>query len=527
MNKNSSSQWIVYVAAIASVGYAAYKYLVHDRKTPRQLKEEGTVCYAEKRFGEALEKYQEALKMLRAQNSPPELELAVKLYNNLSQTMFALKNYPGALEYAEQTLQLNPQHLNSFKRLAKLEKIGRGYGGDKGLAVLTAYLILLKEVGGGAPGAVDPSGTAGDGQEPSWEEWRQVLSLKISEQAKQRAQALAPSDSLQVPLVKLEEILLTFQGILRDGAFGEVTAADEAMLACISNRHYAELLQQLSAAKQAGELSKRSLFLIGNIRFVQKRLQEAVRYLDRAGTRYSDVLSIYMQKLHHPGASIPEDKLGRVLAKNQDPIIGVYLAQVQLAMNNVGYYLAKMVELENEQSSPLPFIANAKSQFEMGEYQEVAKTLRRALALFPEDISVVCTGVELLSQLKDHAEASFLQELLEQLEQPAVSNSPRCAFFRYVGYSSLEETQRAASALEAAIALDPYNASLLMQQGYELIHRHEAAGLALMEQAAALAPESAEETFKQMLTYKSMCLVQELFPKVAELALPLPEKERE
>ncbi|KAI5175902.1 hypothetical protein NEFER02_1762 [Nematocida sp. LUAm2] len=516
MREKKVPQWVPYVAAGVALGYAIYNYFKSSKKTPEELKEEGTSCYVLKNYEEALAKYNEALALIPAKEAHPEL--ICKLYNNISQVYYAVENYKNSQEYAELVLAINPKHLNSFHRLMKIEEKNEGYGGLKGISIFAAYIIIKKYQ---AVEEVETNQITEEQQTIRKKEIQDVhykMDAKIEALAKDMCASIPKESGLRLSFVKLEEILLVFKDALRDSSFEEATKEDEEILKCIDNRNYSLLVDSLEALKKEKKLTKRGNFLIGNIKFAQEKPQEAVEYLSKSQTVYGDVLSIYIQKLHNLSSEVPESQLSGLIKKKDDPLVRMYLAQVYLATNNMGQYLAKIMELENEKRISLPFIANSKSQFMLGEQKEAISTIKRALETFPEDINVLCTGIEILSQIElSSSSLAFLNELLLSLGRKKFSSSPRAAFFQYIGYTAKKDKENQDKYLDKAIELDLYNGSLLMQKAHTLISKGDQSGFSLFKKSAELSHDNSEEILKIMLTYQSVFALQEHFPDVSSI----------
>ncbi|KAI5187103.1 hypothetical protein NEHOM01_1934 [Nematocida homosporus] len=536
MESKKTPFWLAYLTTAIAVGYATYKYIKYKTKSPLEIKEDGTAYYLAQNYEEALKQYTHALSLL----GPIELQpdLAAKLCNNISQTHLAMKNYQEVLTYAEQTLKLNPLHMNTFNRLAKLEKLDKGYGGLKGLAVITAYLIIKKHDlnkqatptnTNSTPTNSSPTNSSPTNSIPTnssctqyLNEWHNLLDVKIAQLAKEQAALISSkTDTLVVPFVKLEEILLIFKETLRDPAFGEASAEDIQLLTYIDGKTYTELIKSLEKSLATQRLTKRSRFVIGNIRFIQDRPEEAIKFLKSSDTIYGDVLSIYIQKFKNIPVDMQETQLASFMKKKDDPIVRMYLAQIYLTSDNMGQYLVNILELENEGEIVLPFIANAKSQFSLGEHQEAIKTIQKALRAFPDDINALCAAIELYSQIESSNVPTLLQEVIDRLSLKRFANSPRALFFLYIGHTTLNNTEEANKCLEKAINMDPYNGSLLLQKAQATIAKGNPDGFSLFQKAAELSPDLAEEIFRVMLTYQSIYLVQEIYPEVSALSTSL------
>ncbi|OAG28970.1 hypothetical protein NEDG_01109 [Nematocida displodere] len=524
------AHWIAYGAAMAGLAYATYKYMRYERNTPEQLKEKGDVFFCEKRYEEALKAYQEAMGLAERKETAGEVQ--IKLRNNISQCYFHLKQYDQSLVYAEETLKLDPLHKGAIKRLAMLTEIDCGYPDEKGIAVITAYLVLLNkemekenliliEKENLQPSAAKLKSTRENNH------WQTVLDTKVNTLAKSMAEKHHHTTTLHVPIVKLEEILLTFKDVLRDASFGPATDEDKRTLSLIDKRSFIALIEHISLSitpPKPTTPSKRSLFVLGNIRFAQTQYEEAARYFRETGTLYGDVLALFIEKLKGvPSTELGREQIERIMEKKDDPIVRMYVAQIQLATHNIGQYLSTMVELENEALIPHPFIANAKSQFELKEEKEALVTIYRALKIFPNDINTICTAIEILSQtdLEKHPDQKDkLEKLVLRLNTPKFRDSARAKFFQYIGYSSLKKDAETLRSLDDALLLDPYNSSLLLQKAHHLISIGNPAGFSLFHQASKLSPDTAEEIYRIMLTYKSIYDVQEHYPALASLSGP-------
>ncbi|KAI5191019.1 hypothetical protein NECID01_1249 [Nematocida sp. AWRm77] len=525
MQSKKSAEWILAAVTAFSMGYATYKYFMYDRRTPEQLKEEGNSLYAQMKFEEAIEKYTEALKLVdEMPNLTAPAAIAVKLLNNTSQAHFALKHYSEALKYSEHVLDLNPLHLNTFKRLVLMEKKGHGYGDLKGLAVISAYLILEQKIG------IAECKNLSDKKklEKEVEKWTAILEAKMAEKVSAMIKTIPPVNPFHVSFVKLEEVVSIFRDTLNSSIFNEadtITSIDKKLLSFIDERNYSEMVQLLEEEDKTNTLTKRGFFLVGNIMYIQEKYTEAVAYLDKSRTTHGDMLSIYIQKLKNMSTDISEEKIIRISRESNDPIIKAYMNQIHLTTNNLGQYFANMVELENEKNISLPFISNAKSQLIMKEHKEAIATLHRGLCVFPEEINLMCAGVEILMQIPDDSEAQkMLLKLLSALSQDKFKTSPRCMFFRYIGYTILGNPDEIQCALHKAMQLDPYNQSLLMEQGLALINKGNIEGLDFFQKAASVAPNTAEEPLLIMLTYQKLFSLQAMFPEVSKLMLTETQK---
>lgn len=531
MQERKVPMWIAYTATVFAVAYSLVKYMKCKKKGARQLKEEGTASYIAHDYEDALKKYYSALSAIESQEIQPML--LAQIYNNISQTYFAMEKYDEARSYAEKTLEVNSRHVNTFYRLAKMEKMNKGYGDTKGLAVIAAYLIIAKYGQEDKDNEKKNKDITSVRKLAHLEEWHKVLDEKVSILAKKKASMLPEPSDLQVSFVKLEEILLIFKDVLRDSSFGEAKDTDENILLCIDRKDYSMLISHLEKQMASGVMTKRSNFVIGNIMFIRNNPRKAIEYLSASQTVYGDVLAIYIHKLNNVEMDLAEEQLSSMLKKKEDPIIKMYLAQIYLATNSIGQYLTAVLELENEGAISLPFIANAKSQIAMREQKEAVGTIRKALEKFPEDINIYCAAVDILSQLADVQERSMqisaeeaqnmLISLLDKMEQKEFDTSPRAVFYKYIGYTAVGDNAKAEIALRKAKELDPNNRSILLQQAHSVIRMGDPEGLSLFEQAAKVSPENAEEAYIIMLTYKSVFLVQEIYPDISSLAV---EKEK-
>lgn len=539
MADGKKHQWIVYGAAAASLGYAMYKYLRYDRRTPVQLKEEGNSLYTNGNHEKALECYLEGLK---AAEKNEDAELQGVLHNNISQTYFVQQEFPMALLHVEKTLKLRPTHLNSFKRLAKLEKIGHGHGGIRGAANIGAYIFLqAQETQDRTPKQPQEKENAGGSStdKPVGKqkdiEWHKVLEEKIEAIAKKRSEQIKRTDSLIVSLVKLEEVLRIFKHSLSDATFGPATEQDEETLRLIDQQEYAALLKHLEGLRAGTqEKSRRTLFIIGNIRYLQDRFEAAIKYLTESNNPYGAVLAVYITGKQHmkmegrnpqekkeQGQIVSPEQERLIKEKSNDPLIKMYLAQTYLFLNNIPEYLKCMVELENEGQTPLPFISNAISQIMYNEHEEALKTIKKALIRFPDDINTLCAAVELLVQLEEHRDQ--LEEVLETLENQKYKKSPRTWFFRYVGNSVLDRPEKAREALDRALDLDEYNASLLIEKAHAMLASGNPIGFSMLEKAAMMQPEISEATYRKMVTYECLYEIQETYPEVSKASARNPE----
>jgi len=517
MKETRSVQWVGYLAAALGVGYATYKYFKYDRKNPKVLKDEGTALYSKEMYEEALKKYLMGLKIVESREGGAEdREIEVKLRNNISQTYLVMKKYEECREYAEQTLKLNPLHMNTFKRLATMEKIKNGYGGVKGICVITAYIVLLKNRPENKP-EEKPEEEA----DSEIKEWYEVLNESIDAVAEEKRKMLETKDTFAISLIKLEEILEIFRNALADSSFGKPSAEDEKLLAMLDKKQYAHLIKYLEKKSKNSALTRRGKFVVGGIKFVQERHEEAIEILNSTGNTYGAVFALYIQRMKNIAAEISKEQIASISAKKHDPIIRLYLAQIQFAGNNLGEYFANISEMQNEETSPLPFIAGAKALLSLNEHAEAVSTALKALSLFPEDLNTLCAAIEILSQAEIAAaeKDAKIQELVEKLSQRPYQRSPRCQFFRYIGISSLGLEKEAEEALEKAIALDPYSSSLLTQQGHMLISKgEEELGISKFEQAAEISPEKAAAIYKPMVVYQSIKTMEAVFPSVSQVA---------
>ncbi|KAI5149841.1 uncharacterized protein NESG_02117 [Nematocida ausubeli] len=553
-------QWVACGATISAILYGVYRYAIKDKSTPESMKEEGTAAFLLKDYASAMEKYMGALELIdrlesegkRNKNS----EERIKILNNISQTYFMMKDYENAKKYIEYTISGHPTHYNSFKRLAKLEQLDKGYGDVKGLAVITAYLILDKaekdrsKESSTAASSVQTQEKKAENHtdiavsdikskevETERSTWNEVLSKKIEALAEKRTKSASTvKNGYCVSFVKLEEVLSIFKEALHGALFGNKSSKDKELLGWIDSRKYSLIVDYLNKTPMQ-KYSRRAAFIAGNIKYILAQNTEAISLFDAAGTIYGDVLSIYIKKLENVNVQIEEDKIIKIMNSN-DPIVRMYVLQLHLASENMGHYMAKLIELQAEESISLPFISNIKSQYALYEHKEALSTLKKALSLFPEDINVLCTGVEVLSQeitkektekeiddayIKQHpkcAEAyTMLVDVLSRLEQKEFGNSPRGAFFRYIGYSSLNQKEKAETLLQEAIDLDIYNNTLLIQLGQHKINAGDLSGFDLFEKAATLSLEGAKDIYRMLYTYKSVYGVQEYYPHVSIIAV--------
>ncbi|KAI5190962.1 hypothetical protein NEMIN01_1295 [Nematocida minor] len=561
-NKNTPNvlQWITYGATASAVLYGIYKYIMHDKITPERLKEEGNAHFLSKDYAGALKKYTDALELIeRLENSGglgKNSEYKVKIINNIAQVHFVMKNYKLAQEFTEAALSLSPTHYNSFKRLAKLEEINEGYGDVKGLAVVTAYLILEKHCRKEKETDEKPKQTdekaiseckdsmqeikvlsnKNDAETFTPSKWDDVLSKKIEQLSNSKSSQIKEDGSYSVSFVKLEEVLSIFKQAIQDPCFGELVESDKNIIKWVNTRNYTALVDYLNR-EHPSRYTARAMFIAGNIRYIQNRIPEAISLFEHTSTVYSDVLAIYIRKLKNIGTEIDEEKALKIM-NVKDPIIRMYLAQMHLASNNMGHYLASLIDLEAEGSISLPFIANIKSQYMLHEYKEALSTLKKALGLFPKDVNMLCVGVEVLSQEINKIETeeeiddayiekngkyketyTILADILSKLSKKEFANSPRGTFFCYIGNSALNRHQTADALLNKAIELDPYNNTLLIQLGQYKINSGDLLGFDLFEKAAKLSSEASHEIYKMLYTYKSIYAVQEYYPHISMLAV--------
>ncbi|KAH9387051.1 uncharacterized protein NEMAJ01_1947 [Nematocida major] len=555
---NNIAQWIIYSSAISAVIYGMYKYLKYARVTPEGLKDEGNFLYLEKDYQKALQKYSEALALIEEMGDRADTEVAktkIKVLNNIGQVHFITKNYAQAREYAEKVLSIQPIHYNSFKRLAMLEELGQGHGGTKGLSILYAFLIVQKHFGYqkerkkavSGKSEAEPSTISAQqdpGKKPAEEEkleaskWDKVLSSKIEQLSQQKASEIEVSEDFSVSFVRLEELLCGFNRTLWSECFGSPAKADRRLLKWVEEKDYMAVVKHLDSTPRE-KCTSRGLFVAGCIRHIQGKNSEAVMLFDLVNNPFGEVLSLYIQSVCNMAGGVEKEKLLKVMNR-KDPIIEMYLIQMSMKTGAYpGEYLANLIDMQNKEIISHPFIVNIKMQFTMGEHKEAQKTFNKALSLFPQDVNLLCAGVEMLSARIEEImstdkkassegieasascreEYAMLTNTLSLLAQKEFANSPRSAFFRYIGYNTLRMKEAAGQALDQAVSLDPYNSILLIQQGYARIDAGDASGLALFEQAAKLSGESAAETYKLLYTFKSIYLLQEHFPHVAGLAL--------
>lgn len=567
--QNSIIQWIGYGATVAAVLYGIYQCIAHGKETPEILKEEGNVLFLEKQHELALKKYKEALSLVeeieKEGKKPKDTQIKAKIINNIAQVYFAMKEYRLSRDFTEAVLAIDSLHYNSFKRLAKLEEIGHGFGKIKGLVVITSYMILEKiRSEGTEKDSIKPS--INTLNEPDTKEnnennennvssrqkeftptkWDRLLSNKIDYLSKTKADKISPrktKDTYEVSFVKLDEVLSIFKESMQNEIFGDFIEYDENIIQWINSRNYTAIVEYLNKTSLT-RYTKRALFIAGNIKYIQGHIPECLSLFDMSSCVYGDVLAIYIRSLNSITTEIDEKKIIEIMDK-KDPIVKMYFAQIHLAKNNMGAYLANLLELEEEGSISLPYIANIKAQYMLNEHNESLSSLKKALELFPMDINMLCVGVEILSQeisrlnTTEEINNEYIQKnpsskgvynlllsIIAKLKTKEFSNSPRGVFFLYIGASALNRHKTADAMLKRAIELDPYNRTLLVQLAHLKIQSGDSFGFDLLEQAANISHEGAHEIYKTFYTLKSIYALQEYYPEIAILAVSSSENKQ-
>eukprot|EP01035_Chromulina_nebulosa_P020885 gene20885-27073_t len=79
-----------------------------------KLKDQGTECYKEKNFAEAINLYEEASRLIESVSSGEQLWISCKL--NSSQASINLQSYPDAVQYASEALKKDPNNVKALYR---------------------------------------------------------------------------------------------------------------------------------------------------------------------------------------------------------------------------------------------------------------------------------------------------------------------------------------------------------------------------------------------------------------------------
>lgn len=538
MRKRDNLVGVLAMASAIYTGYMIYRHYVWRRKKSKQageLKREGNELYSTKNYEMAIGKYIEAED--RIVNGAPgqnEAEL-VKIYNNMSQAYFMMADYGKSVEYIRKALKINPMHRNSFKRLAELEAIGRGAGGVDGLAGITAYILLLKREGEGEPDAFAKIDTSDKRLADDVERYNKVLDAKTDELIGEVQRELpdlprAEDDTnLKVPIVKLEETISIFKGVLQDRSFdSDCEAGDLHLHELIERGDMAGLIARLENDVRENACSKLSSFLIGNIKYIQDKTEQALAYLKITDNSYSAVLSMYIDKVTGKGKTEDASRLKKILENKDDPVIRIYLSQIELYRDNIGKHFLIIEELEKDGVSALSFIIKSRSQLEMKEASEAIATIERGMELFPQDANLLSMGIELFSRIiEDKGPKVGVDEVRGRLKRvlgkikgaPQFEGSARLAFFCYIGYQTIGETEPGIKCLEKAISLDCYNSSLLVQAAHLKLSGGDEEGFEYFLRAASISTrEESESILRTMFVYQTLYAMHRNYPEVAKLA---------
>ncbi|EIJ93832.1 uncharacterized protein NEPG_01404 [Nematocida parisii ERTm1] len=534
--KQDILQWMACGATVSAVLYGVYKYITQDRSTPEGLKDEGNKYFLLKDYSNALLKYLTALELFNKwveQGVSINTGIQVKILNNISQTYFITKEYKKSIEYIENTLKIKSIHYNSFKRLAQLEEIDQGYGDVKGLAVITAYLILHKSYNEKASKNQNIKKNDENFDNENFK-WNEILSKKIEKLSIKKSKEITVIKNFSVSFVKLEEILTIFNDPLQNNSvFGEKTQEDIKILNFIKNKNFDDIINYLNKTEK-NQFSKRVSFIAGNIKYIRNENNEAISLFNMSDTIYGDVLTLYIKKLENSKSKFDENKILKIM-NTTDPIVRMYVIQLHLISDNIGHYLAKLIELQSEELISLPYIANIKSQYSLYEYKESISTLQKAVKIFPNDLNLLCAGVEILSQeflklkisekitdifIKKNqnlkSKYDLLKNILSKLSE--FKNSPRAVFFMYIGYNSLNNTKYI-DLLMKSVDLDKYNSTLLVQLGQYKISTGDLTGFNDLERACRISVDGSESIYKLLYTYRSIYSVQEYYPDISNIVI--------